>query len=484
MPPPPYLVASSLTPLSHGAFVHALRERLDAGARALTYFGAPLADGVIELTALLQDDQGLAVLRGHATGDAGLPALTVQFPQLHIFEREIHEQTGLPMPGHPWLKPVRSPVAPMGAYPFFQMAGKEVHEVAVGPIHAGVIEPGHFRFMCLGEQVHHLEIQLGFQHRGIEALVLQRPLAHAPALVETIAGDTSIGHTWAFCRALEAMAGVTVPDEVEIVRAIALELERVAMHLTGLSGIATDIGFLQGGTTWGRLRTTIINLSMQLCGSRFGRGWLRPGGVRFGIDAETARRIPDVLAQFQRDMRTVSALFETSLSVAGRLHEVGTVTAETARELGLVGMVARASSLDLDQRVALPGRAYTRLPMPHAKQLTGDVWARAGLRIDEIGRSVVWLQQALAVPGLDAPPLQAIGPLPPDTLAIGVCEGWRGETIHALQTDANGNLRHFKAQDPSLRNWFGLAVALRGNDISDFPICNKSFDLSYCGSDL
>jgi Ni,Fe-hydrogenase III large subunit len=479
----PVLLTASAPTLSNAAFIHAFRELLQDGARPLTYFGEHLPSGV-QLTVVLQDAGGLRVLRGEAATDAQLPALTVQFPQLQIFEREIHEQTGLAMPGHPWLKPVRSPVAPMGTYPFFRVEGKEVHEVAVGPIHAGVIEPGHFRFMCLGELVHHLEIQLGYQHRGIEGLLLRRPLAHAPALVETIAGDTSIGHLWAFCRAVEALAGVEVPVEAEIVRGIALELERVAMHLTGLSGMATDIGFLQGGTTWGRLRTTIINLSMQFCGSRFGRGWLRPGGVRFGIDAASAQKAPAILYNFQRDMNTVAALFTTSLSVNGRLHEVGTVTAEQAREMGLVGMTARASGLDLDLRTSLPGAAYERLPLPLTTQLTGDCWARALLRIAEIKHSIHWLQEALAVPGLVATPISAIGPLQPNALAVGVCEGWRGEVVHALQTDERGQLRHFKAQDPSLRNWFGLALALRGNEISDFPICNKSFDLSYCGNDL
>ncbi len=480
----PHLLVSAQNVLSHVEFIHDLRERLQDGARPLTYFGEKRADGRVELTALLQDASGLSVLQGQATGDDGLPALTVQFPQLHIFEREIHEQTGLSMPGHPWLKPVRSPVAPMGTYPFFQMEGKEVHEVAVGPIHAGVIEPGHFRFLCLGEQVHHLEIQLGYQHRGIEELLVQRPVAHGAALVETIAGDTSIGHAWAFCRAVEALAGVDVPLEVEIVRGIALELERIAMHLTGLSGIATDIGFLQGGTTWGRLRTTIINLSMQLCGSRFGRGWLRPGGVRFGIDSAQAARIPVILKDFQRDMNTVTELFQTSLSVNGRLHEVGTVTAERAAEIGLVGMAARASGLDLDLRTSLPGAAFTRLPMALSKQVTGDCWARGAIRVDEITRSVAWIAQAVVLPGLDNVRVAPIPALPPNALAIGVCEGWRGEIIHALQTDEAGTLRHFKAQDPSLRNWFGLALSLRGNEISDFPICNKSFDLSYCGNDL
>lgn len=480
----PALVMPLSAPPPYAEFERQLCRRLQHGARPVSYFARRLAAGDVELTAVIQDSAGVSVLRGLATDLTDRESLTPRFPALHIFEREIFEQTALPMPGHPWLKPVRSPVEPMDAYPFFDMVGKEIHQVAVGPIHAGVIEPGHFRFHCHGETVHHLEIQLGYQHRGIETLVLQRPLAHAPALVESIAGDTVIGHSWAFCRALEALANLTMPDPVELVRGVALELERIAMHLSGLSGIATDIGFLQGSTTWGRLRTSIINMSMLLCGSRFGRGWLRPGGVRFGIAPDVAQRCLAQLQQFERDMAVMVELFHTSLTVNGRLHDVGTVTAEMADQMGLVGMAARSSGLPLDLRTTLPGPAFRLLPIQAATVNSGDCWARAELRIVEIGFSLEWLRQALQQPHLDDTPLQAIGPLAPNALGIGLCEAWRGEVLHTLQTDGEGQVCHFKAQDPSLRNWFGLAQALRGNEISDFPICNKSFDLSYCGSDL
>ncbi len=480
----PALLVPLDDPPSYQQFEQQLCQRLEQGGRVVSYFARRLTTADIELSAVIQDSNGISLLRGLATHQTERVSLTPRFASLHIFEREIFEQTGLPMPEHPWLKPVRSPVEPMESYRFFDMTGKEVHQVAVGPIHAGVIEPGHFRFHCHGEVVHHLEIQLGYQHRGIEKLLLQRPLAHAPALVESIAGDTVIGHSWAFCRALEALAQVSVPEQVEIARGIALELERIAMHLSGLSGIATDIGFLQGSTTWGRLRTTIINMSMLLCGSRFGRGWLRPGGVRFGIAPEVGQRGLAQLVQFERDMAVMVELFRASLTVNGRLHKVGTVTAELADQMGLVGMAARSSGLPLDLRATLPGLAFSLLPVPVATVASGDCWARAELRILEIGHSLAWLRQALVRTDLDATPLQPLGPLAPNAMGLGLCEAWRGEVLHTLQTDSDGHLCFYKAQDPSLRNWFGLAQSLRGNEISDFPICNKSFDLSYCGSDL
>nr|WP_293275512.1 hypothetical protein [Nannocystis sp.] len=199
-----------------------------------------------------------------------------------MFEREIHEQHGIGFKRHPWLKPVRfegKNLGRMNDYAFFHIEGKEVHEVNVGPIHAGVIEPGAFRFSCHGEVVYHLEIHNGYQHRGVERLLLERPLAHLPALVERIAGDSSIAYAWAHASAIEALAGVTVDPTVEQNRAVGLELERIAMHLVGLSGLTTDIGFLQGSSTYGRIRTAAINASMRVCGSRFGRDWLRPAAA-------------------------------------------------------------------------------------------------------------------------------------------------------------------------------------------------------------
>lgn len=464
---------------------------LEAGDRLLTLFGRVDAatDGVL-LTAVLQSaSRGLSMLRGQASRQAAYPALTVRFPAAQIFERELHEQTGLMPEGHPWLKPVRfeglSPPR-MDDYPFYTLRGQEVHEVGVGPVHAGVIEPGHFRFMCHGEQVHHLEIQLGYQHRGVEALLLRRAPHALTPLVETISGDSSVAWAWAHCAAIEALSDVAVRPEVERVRGIALELERIAMHLAGLSGLATDIAFLQGGTTYGRLRTAVINASMRVCGSRFGRGWLRPGGVRHSIDEGCRQDLLTTLAACAKDLAEIDALMLGARSVRARFKGVGIVDRQAALDLGLVGPAARASGVATDLRLELPGAAWSVLPIACSVEEGGDCWARMRVRMREIDTSLAWLRCALQADDL---PLGALalhrpGPLRAHAVCVSVCEGVRGPVVQVLETDAQGGLLHYKVQDPSLVNWFGLALSVRGNAISDFPLCNKSFDLSYCGNDL
>jgi Ni,Fe-hydrogenase III large subunit len=469
-------------------FFQTLRAHLTGGARILTFYASPsTAAADVELTAVLESSHQLHGLRTKVEREKGFHSLTRDFPALHIFEREIFEQHGVKPHDHPWLKPVRFPGAAMGqmdTYPFFRIEGKEVHEVAVGPVHAGVIEPGHFRFMCLGETVHHLEIQLGYQHRAVEALLLRRaPRALAP-LVETIAGDTSIAHTWAYCAALEALAGTELALVASTSRAIGLELERVAMHLAGLAGMATDIAFLQGGSTYGRLRTTAINTSMLLCGSRFGRGWLRPGGARASMPSTMAADVRSNLALIKKDIGIINEHFLAARTVRHRLQGVGALSKAQAQELGLVGMAARACGVGIDVRASLPARPYSQQSIPTVVEQSGDCWARARIRIREIDASLDWMDATVQRVEKLEPSEGGVGPLAPETLAVGVCEGWRGETVHCLETDSAGALRHYKVQDPSLRNWFGLALALRDNEISDFPICNKSFDLSYCGNDL
>jgi Ni,Fe-hydrogenase III large subunit len=464
-----------------------IRSALGRGERLVSLFGrAAGGDGVI-LTAVLQDERGaLSVLRGTTTREQGYHTLTRDFPAAQCFEREVHEQLGVRIADHPWLKPLRfegKNLRKMKEYPFYKLNGKEVHEVAVGPIHAGVIEPGSFRFMCLGETVHHLEIQLGYQHRGAEALLLRGEPKSLTPLVETIAGDTSIAHAWAYCGAIEALADLEPEEEVDASRAAGLELERIAMHLAGLAGLSADIGFQQGAATYGRLRTTAINTSMRLCGSRFGRGWLRPGGSQAAMDDSLAGIVRANLALVAEDIAVINACFLEALTVRHRLQGVGVVTKQQALELGLVGPAARASGVALDQRVFGAG-SYARLPVTTSVEETGDCWARARLRIREIDRSLQWLTAALDQFSAFKPVRRSVGGLAPGRLAVSLCEGWRGEVVHCLETDGEGRLLHYKVQDPSLRNWFGLALALRGNEISDFPICNKSFDLSYCGNDL
>lgn len=464
-----------------------VRERLRHHDRLLTMFGRRVGEEVLVTSVIRGVDGSLGVTRALIPVETGYHELTTEFPAVHCFERELHEQTGIRVAGHPWLKPIRyegdGPLR-MATHPYYMVEGKEVHEVAVGPVHAGVIEPGSFRFMCLGERVHHLEIQLGYQHRGVERRLLEGNPARLGPIVETIAGDSSVAHAWAYAAAIERLGGLAVDADVEVGRAFMLELERVAMHLATLAGLAADVGFQQGAATYGRLRTNAINATMLLCGSRFGRTAVRPGGTGMRGGADVAHGIRAHLDLLRRDLPAINDCFVTAQSVQHRLREVGPLSAERATELGLVGVVARASGVPIDARQRRADGPYSSAPIRASVSQNGDCWARATQRVEEIDASLEWLADAarrLAIrEGSGSPTLV----LAPSTLVVAVVEGFRGEVVHCLETDARGALAHYKVHDPSFRNWMGLAVAVRDEEISDFPICNKSFDLSYCGNDL
>ncbi|HLE13072.1 MAG: hypothetical protein A2504_07310 [Bdellovibrionales bacterium RIFOXYD12_FULL_39_22] len=493
---------SQITTLDMSVFQHQVEEMLTRGMRLVSFFASPIYGfPEIFLNALLADDRygKLQVLRVKKSRDSTYPSFTKKYSTFHCFEREICEQYKITPEEHPWPKrgiryPNRKGSGHLGQfekYPFFKLEGKEVHEVGVGPIHAGVIEPGHFRFMCYGEMVHHLEIQLGYQHRHVESLLLRGEMSKLAPLVETIAGDSSIAHTWAYCRAYENLCVANIVDlaDIELVRGVALELERIAMHLAGLSGLSTDIAFLPGGSTYGRLRTAIINTSMRLGGSRFGRGWLRPGEVRSPITKSLIDEVRIILSSFKQDIDKINDLFLSSKLVANRFCGVGVVTKEVAIDIGAVGMAARMSGvvLDLRQNFASSNAPYDKLPIVAMIEESGDCWARACLRIREINESLYWINSAFDEMERKDWKLQLKIELKApqsNAYAISLIEGWRGEVMHYLETGPSGKLAHYKVQDPSIRNWFALAQSLRGNEISDFPICNKSFDLSYCGNDL
>lgn len=477
--------ASDIEMLEIGPWRAQLVERARAGLRPVTMYGRRDGERVL-LTVVHQDGRQLIVSRTSVDAAHGYHELTSDVPALHCFEREVHEQLGVRVAGHPWLKPIRfegQDQTAMGQYPFYRVDGKEVHEVAVGPIHAGVIEPGSFRFMCFGEHVLHLEIHLGYQHRGVESRLLERDARSLAPWAETIAGDTTIGHAWAYAAAIESLVGHEVAPDQELARAVMLELERVAMHLAGLAGMAADVGFLPGASTYGRLRTTAINSSMRLCGSRFGRGAVRPGGSGVMLDDELRELLRANVRLLRHDTAIIDDSFTSARSVRHRLRGVGAVSTETAAQLGLVGMAARSTGVELDARRWASG-VYEHHPIKVCTEPTGDCWARARLRIAEVEASLDWLDRVLTEPHVWQRTRAPLPALPPSQLAVAVVEGWRGEVVHCLETGGDGALVHYKAQDPSLRNWMGLALAVRGNDISDFPICNKSFDLSYCGNDL
>ncbi|MCK6490481.1 MAG: hydrogenase [Planctomycetes bacterium] len=478
----------------------ALRAAVVAAVGAGRRLGCWCGDGAGRVYAVLVDDAAGQLLVARAPLPDSYPALTPDCPQAHLFERELAEQYGVVPVGHPWFKPVRfhrrltpgpdawgrpddEAVLP-GVADMFTVAGDEVHEVAVGPVHAGVIEPGHFRFQCHGEVVFHLEINLGYQHRGIERAAIGGPHPRSMLQMEAAAGDSTIAHGWAHCQVVEALAGVAAEQPALDLRALMLELERLANHTGDLGALAGDTGFLPTASFNGRIRGDFLNLSAAVCGSRLGRGMLRPGGVRFGLDA--ARR-EDMRRRLERAgadaVHSCRLLFATA-SVQARFEDVGVVRPIDAAAAGLVGVARRACGHPADARRDHPADGRPGPAGPAATAEGGDVHARAFVRFAELQESLR-LADGLLQRDAAATPPGALRCRPrPGHLAIGLIEGWRGPVLHLGITGDDGRFLRYKVVDPSFHNWFGLMLALRDEQISDFPLCNKSFNLSYCGFDL
>jgi Ni,Fe-hydrogenase III large subunit len=331
--------------------------------------------------------------------------------------------------------------------------------------------------------VYHLEIILGYQHRGIENLLRNASPLQQSILCESIAGDTVIGHSMAYVLAVEALSKASVSLRTQVLRTIAEELERIAMHLAGLGGIANDVGYAIGSSSYGRLRTLVINSTALLCGSRLGRGFILPGGLQFDPTDEAIEALEKNLHVVQHDVQVINEVMFGSTSVLGRLDHTGTVEKEWAQSIGMVGPAARASGLEVDTRSQFPYGAYRYIHLPLITLSSCDVFARARMRSLEIDESLRFIFDQLEnLPtGLVQSEMNAHRP---NNGVVSLTEGWRGEIAHCAFTDSKGTWKRYKIKDPSFHNWYGLGLALRSEAISDFPLCNKSFDLSYSGHDL
>lgn len=463
-----------------------------------------IAGGDIVLEVLLLDTTsggGTILSACIPEGDSEYPSLTPQVPAAHWAERAIGDFFGLKAEGHPrwkslilheaWpsdLTPLwdDSPGRPCAwdGYEFMEVQGEGVHEIPVGPIHAGIIEPGHFRFSCLGEIITNLEIRLGYQHRGVERRLTEVPWQHTRFLAEAASSDTTIGNALAHAVAIEQILGVTPPPRSQFLRTMALEIERLANHLGDFGGLSGDIGYSVGAATFARLRGATRRLGELLAGSRLQRCFMLPGGV--ARDLEDARRsgFIQALSELTRKIQDSVPLVLENSAVIERMEGTGRLSPSLAREFGIVGPSGRASGSTYDARIAFQHGVFPEYTFIPARRESGDVLARAQVRGDEITTSLSII--AHLAESLPQSPIKVEleCSLPPDQIGIGVVEAWRGELIHWITTDSDGHIERYAIKDPSLNNWTGLAIAVRGNLVADFPLCNKSFNLSYSGNDL
>jgi Ni,Fe-hydrogenase III large subunit/Ni,Fe-hydrogenase III component G len=472
------------------------------GGRLVTLWTNASAAGEPRLRAAFLAEPGLLVVTLPLASDQDFPGLEDLFPAASRLQRALTDLTGVRSTDpdtRPWLRhaawpagfhpladagtPPRDAEPVADAYPFVRVAGDGVHEIPVGPVHAGIIEPGHFRFSIVGEKVLRLEQRLGYVHKGIERRFTEMPLLEGQRLAARISGDSAVAYSWAYCQALEGMAGVAPPPRATWLRALGLELERIANHLGDLGALGNDAGFAFGLAQFSRLKEQLLRATGQALGQRYLLDLVVPGGTSIDVDDSGLAVLGGRAAELMRETTLLREIYDEHAGVRDRFVGAGTVPVELAARLGLTGLAGRASGQPFDLRADLPCEPYGELAPRKCGGTDGDVAARVALRFDELLESCR-LVQVIATQ-LPEGPHQSTVPVPYSaTQGIGIIEGWRGPVLVALEAGPANSIRRCHAHDPSWQNWPALEHAIIGNIVPDFPLINKSFNLSYSGHDL
>lgn len=425
-------------------------------------------------------------------------SITPIIPAAQWYEREIRDMLGLEPVGHPdrrrlahhkdWpggIYPLRRDFDPQqevprrqGEFKFQPVEGEGVMQIPVGPIHAGIIEPGHFRFSAVGDTILNMEARLFYTHRGLEKQCIGQPVAKALFVAERICGACSLSHATSFCQAVEKIAGTEPPARAKFIRTMALELERLYNHIGDVGNICAGTGFAFGTMHGARIKEEIMRLNEAVFGSRFLRGINTPGGVRRDLDQDKAGLITTVLAKVEEDFREVTEIMLTNDSYMDRVETTGRLAYDTALDLHAVGPAARAAGIDRDSRRDMPYAAYDRVEFKVPVYREGDVLSRIKVRVDEVYESINIIRQALGLMP-DGPLKAKIPPLPAYRAAVGITESARGENVHFLMTGSDNTVYRFMVRSASYCNWPVLPTTVPGNIVPDFPLINKSFELCY-----
>lgn len=422
----------------------------------------------------------------------------------NLFEREMEEMFGIEAIGNPDSRRLRlhDETWPDGVYPlrkdfirkaidakeniryeFKKVEGEGVFEVPVGPIHAGIIGPGHFRFSVAGEPIINLETRLGFTHRGVEKMFEGKSLGGALKIAECVTGDSVFGHSLAFCQAVEKIYDIAVSRDSRYLRAMFLELERMYNHVNDIGGVALDVGFSFPSAYASLIKESILALNKRLAGHRYLRGVNAIGGLKKRFTKNERLVLHNSLEPISKDFKELKNILLSSISFMDRVDSTGILRKNTAEDLGVVGLVGRASGINMDLRKHLPS-VYDSMKFDLIKQAKGDVLARLNMRFDEFEESVKIIRQCTEKSELEGPVRPDVPAAGKEGFGLGYAEGWRGPVLYWLKLNNSGIIERCKIVDPSFHNWQGLSYAVLGNIIPDFPLCNKSFDLSYSGNDL